>query len=127
MAAEVKRITNGVGVDRIVEVDFGGNLATSLQVIKPDGVIASYASRGNAEPKVPFRQLMVKNILVRGILVYTMPEAAKVEGADDITTALQERALKPRVGQRLPLERVADAHAAVERGAVIGNVVLHHA
>jgi NADPH:quinone reductase len=127
VVAEVKRITNGEGVDRIVEVDFGGNLPVSLQVLKPFGVLAAYATRGNSEPNVPFRQLMVKNILVRGILVYTMPEEAKVQGARDITRALEEGALKPRVGKRLPLEQIAEAHSAVERGAVIGNVVLFHA
>jgi NADPH:quinone reductase len=127
VVAEVKRLTDGAGVDRIVEVDFGGNLAVSLQVLKPFGVIAGYATRGNAEPNVPFRQLMVKNIVVRGILVYTMPEEAKVEGARDITQALQAAALKPRIGKRLPLAQIADAHTAVERGAVIGNVVLDHA
>jgi NADPH2:quinone reductase len=124
VVAEVKRLTGGAGVDRIVEVDFGGNLPVSLQIIKPDGVIAGYATRGNAEPKVPFRALMTKNVVVRGVLVYTMPEAAKEAGVRDVTRALQEGAFVPRIGARMPLEKIADAHTAVERGAVIGNVVL---
>jgi NADPH2:quinone reductase len=123
--AEVKRITDGAGVDRIVEVDFGGNLPTSLQILKSDAVIASYASRGVAEPAVPFRTLMQRNITVHAILVYTMPEAAKAAGAADITRAIEAGALKPLIGARLPLERVAEAHTAVEQGSVIGNVVLH--
>jgi NADPH2:quinone reductase len=125
--AEIRRLTDGAGVDRIVEVDFGGNLPVSQQVIKPFGTIASYASRGDPEPKVVFRPLMVKNIVVRPILVYTMPEAAKVSGAADVNRALQEGALKPRIGERMALEQIADAHAAVERGSVIGNVVLTYA
>jgi NADPH2:quinone reductase len=124
VVAEVQHITNGAGVDRIVEVDFGGNLPVSQQLIKPFGTIAGYASRGDPEPKVAFRPLMVKNVVVRPILVYTMPEAAKVSGAADINRALEEGALNPRIGARLPLSSIADAHAAVERGTVIGNVVL---
>ena len=124
---EVGRITGGSGVDRIVEVDFGGNLPVSLQIIKPFGVIAGYATRGNAEPKVPFRALMTKNVLVRGILVYTMPEAAKESGAKDVTRALTDGALRPRIGAHMSLDKIADAHVAVERGGVIGNVVLDHA
>jgi NADPH2:quinone reductase len=124
VVAEVRRLTNNGGVDRIVEVDFGGNLAVAQQVLKPFGTIASYASRGDPEPKVAFRPLMVKNVVVRPILVYTMPESAKASGAADVNRALQEGALEPRVGARLPLERIADAHASVERGAVIGNVVI---
>jgi NADPH2:quinone reductase len=127
VVSEIRRLTDGAGVDRIVEVDFGGNLPVSQQIIKPFGTIASYASRGDPEPKVVFRPLMVKNIVVRPILVYTMPEAAKVTGASDVNRALEDGALKPRIGERLPLEQIAHGHAAVERGSVIGNVVLTYA
>jgi NADPH:quinone reductase len=125
VVAHIKRLTDGQGVERIVDVDFGGNLPTSLQIVKLHGVIASYATRGEAEPKVPFRALMQKNITVHAILVYTMPESAKASGAADITRALEEGALQPLIGARLPLDRIAEGHAAVERGSVIGNVVLH--
>jgi NADPH2:quinone reductase len=124
VVAEVRRLTDNTGVDRIVEVDFGGNLPTSQHIIKPFGTIAGYASRGDPEPKVAFRPLMVKNVVIRPILVYTMPEAAKVSGAADINRALEAGALRPRIGSRMPLDRIAEAHTAVERGAVIGNVVL---
>ena len=48
VAARVQAITGGAGVDRIVEVAFGANLAVSLQVLKTNGVIATYSS--DAEP-----------------------------------------------------------------------------
>jgi NADPH2:quinone reductase len=124
VAAEVKRLTGDVGVDRIVEVDFGGNLAASLQVLKPNGVIASYASRGDDKPAVPFRMLMVKNITVHAILVYTMAESAKEAAMADITRALEQGSLRPLITRRLPLERIAEAHAHVEQVASIGNTVV---
>jgi NADPH:quinone reductase len=126
VVAGVRHLTQGAGVERIVEVDFGGNLPVSLQVVKLHGTIASYATRGDPEPKVPFRSLMVKNITVHAILVYTMPEWAKAAAMTDVTRALEEGALRPLIGARLPLDRVAEAHSAVERGTIIGNVVLHH-
>jgi NADPH2:quinone reductase len=126
IVAEVKRLTGGAGVARIVDVDFGGNLPISLQIASLSGVIASYATRGNTEPTVPFRALMQKNLLVHAILVYTMPESAKAVGAAEVTRALEEGALRPVIGARLPLERIAEAHAAVEQGRIIGNVVLHY-
>jgi len=70
---------------------------------------------------------MVKNVVIRPILVYTMPEAAKVSGAEDVNRALAEGALKPRIGAQMSLEHIAVAHIAVERGSVIGNVVLTYA
>jgi NADPH2:quinone reductase len=127
VVAEVKGLTQDAGVDRIVDVEFGGNLPASVQIVKLQGTIASYASRGDQEPKVPFRALMQKNINVHAILVYTMPESAKAAGMADITRALEDQALRPVIGARLPLERIAEAHTAVERGSIIGNVVLHYA
>jgi NADPH2:quinone reductase len=124
VAAEIKRLTADAGVDRVVEVDFGGNLSTSVQVLKPNGVIASYASRGNDQPPVHFRTLMVKNITVHAILVYTMAESAKTSAADDITRALEAGALKPLITSRLPLNSIAQAHAHVEQVSSIGNTVL---
>jgi NADPH2:quinone reductase len=120
----IKRLTDGAGVDRIVDVDFGGNLSTTIQVLKPDGVVASYATRGEPEPRVPFRALMVKNLTVRAILVYTMSEAAKTAASQDITRTLESGALRPIIGQRLRLEDIAQAHTDVERGSIIGNTVL---
>jgi NADPH2:quinone reductase len=124
VVAEVSRLTNGAGVDRVVDVDFGGNLATSIQVVKPNGHIASYASRGDQAPTVPFRQLMVKNVTVHAILVYTMAESAKTAAAQDITRALEAGALRPMITSRLPLERIVEAHEHMERVASIGNTVL---
>jgi NADPH:quinone reductase len=124
VAAAIEELTGGAGVDRVVEVDFGGNLATSQRVLKANGVLAAYASRGAPEPVVPFRALMRKNLTLRLVLVYDMPEAAKTDGAADVTRALEEGLLRPVVGATYPLERIADAHVAVERGAVIGNVVV---
>ena len=124
VAAEIKRLTGNAGVDRVVDVDFGGNLATTLAVLKPDGVVASYASRGAEKPEVPFRQLMVKNITVHAILVYTMAESAKRAAMQDITRALEAGALRPLIASRLPLDRIADAHAHGERVSSVGNTVL---
>ena len=124
VAAEVSRLSGGAGVDRVVDVDFGGNLATTLQVVKPNGRIASYASRGNQAPAVPFRQLMVKNVTVHAILVYTMAETAKADAAQDITRALEAGALRPMITSSLPLERIVEAHQHVERVSSIGNTVL---
>ena len=122
VAAEIQRLTGGV--DRVVEVDFGGNLPTTLQVLKPSGTLASYATRGDEKPGVPFRTLMVKNLTVHAILVYTMPEPAKAAAMADITRALQEGGLRPVITRRLPLERIAEAHAHVEQVSSTGNTVL---
>jgi NADPH2:quinone reductase len=46
-AAQILELTGGAGVDRIVDVDFGGNLAVSQKVLKVNGAVATYASMGD--------------------------------------------------------------------------------
>jgi NADPH2:quinone reductase len=59
-------------VDRIVEVAFGANLATSLRMLKPNGVVATYASDLEPEPALPFWPLVMLDATVRFVLVYAM-------------------------------------------------------
>ena len=111
------------GVDRIVEVAFGANLATSLEVLNPNGVIATYSSDAEPEPTLPFWPLVLLDATVRFVLVYTMTRQAHNEAAAAISAALAEGWLKHNIGPILPLERIAEAHERVEAGSA-GKVVL---
>lgn len=111
-------------VDRIVEVAFGANLATSLQLLKPNGVIAAYSSDGEPEPALPFWPLVMLDATVRFVLVYAMTRQAHEEAAAAITAALRDGRLQHNIGRRLPLERIAEAHELVEQGRGGGKVIL---
>jgi NADPH2:quinone reductase len=123
-AARILELTDGAGVDRIVEVDFGANLATSLAVLKPNGVIAAYASMSVPAPQLPYYPLMMRGIGVELVFVYLMPAAARARALADIGEMLAEGALRPAVGARYPLDAVAAAHEAQESGRVVGNIVI---
>jgi NADPH2:quinone reductase len=123
-AATILELTGGVGVDRIVEVDFGGNVTVSAKVLKVNGTIASYASMGAPEPKLPFYALMSKNAAIRPVLIYTMPERAKDEAVRDISHLVATGRLVHVIGARFPLERIVEAHQAQEGGKVTGNIVI---
>ncbi|HTO49184.1 MAG TPA: NADPH:quinone reductase [Burkholderiales bacterium] len=122
-AERVLALTGGAGVDHIVEVDFGANLATTLAVLKPNGSIATYASMAKTEPAIPFYALMFKNVRLLWVFVYEMPQGAMTDAGRDVNAWLASRtAVHPR--QHLfPLDRLADAHIAVEEGAV-GKVIV---
>lgn len=127
-AAEAIRRAAPEGVDIVVEVSPGVNAQLDLAVLAPNGVVAYYADNGGPELILPLREAFFRNLRWNGVLVYTMPAAAKREAIAAITAALTVGAL--RVGEeaglplhRFPLERTADAHAAVEGGAV-GKVLI---
>jgi NADPH:quinone reductase len=124
VVARVQAITEGAGVDRIVEVAFGANLPVSLQVLKTNGVIATYSSDANPTPTIPFGQMLGKDVAVRFVLVYVMGEAAHQDAIRDITTALEAGLLHPVAVQRFTLDEIAAAHEAVETGHTAGKVLL---
>ncbi len=124
VTAAVNDFTQGQGVDRIVEIEFGGNLQTSLACLKQNGVIATYASSAVMEPKLPFYPMMFQGVTVRMVLVYILPEAARRQSIQDINHALAQGALVHAIAETYPLARIADAHKAVESGKMIGNVVV---
>ena len=110
-------------VDHIVEVDFGANLAQTLACLKDGGSIATYASMGKPEPAIPFYPMMFKNLRLLWVFVYEMPAHAIEAAASDVNAWLETgKALMPPF-TRFPLEKLADAHVAVEKGAV-GKVLV---
>jgi len=108
------------GVDTIVEVAPAANAALDVAVLGPPGVVAAYAS-SEEDLVLPVRPLMVLNARWQFVLVYTMPPEAKAAAVEAVSAAVAGGVL--RVGEeaglplrRFPLERTADAHAAVESG-----------
>jgi len=123
VAVQVLDITRGVGVDHIVDVDFGGNIPTTLKIIRNNGSVASYASMGAATPTLPFYAFMQKNVHLLWVLVYELSRQALDDGAREVNAWLASgRAVLPPL-VRFPLARLVDAHVAVEQAAV-GKVVV---
>lgn len=119
----VLEITDGAGVDRVVDVELGGNLASTVPLLKTRGVIATYASQAMPEPTIPFYQLLYKNATVRCELVFLMSEEAKHQALADITEWLEAGRLKHHIAETIPLAEAVRAHQAVEAEA-FGKVVL---
>ena len=127
VADEVRRVAPG-GVDVVVEVAAAQNAALDAQLLRADGAVAVYAGTPDDQLVVPIRPMMQVNARWQFVLLYTVPTAAKAHAVEDVTAAVTEGAV--RVGEEVglplhhfPLERAADAHAAVESGAV-GKVLI---
>ena len=122
--ARIRAETSGRGVDRIVEVDFGGNLEMLLDIIAVNGAVSAYASRGNPAPVLPFAGLMRRNVTIEGVMLPTSPPAARRQAQADILRWLQEGERLHRIAGTFPLAQTAAAHKAVEAGGKRGTVVV---
>jgi NADPH2:quinone reductase len=126
-ADQIRRLVPD-GVDVVVELAPGANAALDAAVLAANGTVAVYATDGGSELELSVGELMSRNIRYQFVLVYTVSRAAKDQAVSDVTAAAAAGALP--VGEdaglplhRFPLEQTAQAHAAVEGGAV-GKVLV---
>jgi NADPH2:quinone reductase len=124
VVAEILAASGGELIDRVVDVEFGANLPISVEVLKVSGVIATYSSTQIPEPKIPFFRMMYKDLTLRTIIVYAMPEAAKLQAIDDIDKALSNDALKHRIAASMPLGEIVRANEVIEQSGIRGAVIL---
>jgi NADPH:quinone reductase len=123
LKAALHKATGGKGADRIVEVDFGGNLDVIVDCIALNGTVAVYATRGGATPTVPIRTFMQRNVTIQNVVLNNAPLAARQRAQADITRWLASPRLH-RVAGLFPLDQTAAAHLAVEAGSKRGTVVV---
>jgi NADPH:quinone reductase len=109
-------------VDRVVEVALGANLGLDLALAHPDTVVVTYAAEP-ADPVLPVRACMTANVLLRFILLYSVPAAALDHAVADISAALADGALTELPSHRYPLSGIVGAHEAAEAGPV-GKVLV---
>jgi NADPH2:quinone reductase len=123
VGARIKALTRGIGVDAVIEVDLTANAKLLPSVLRAHGKVVVYGM-GSAEVSLPGLWLMQKSATVRFFLVYDLTADDRAAALAELNRLLQEGRLAHAIGLRLPLDRIVEAHEALERGEVIGNVVL---
>jgi NADPH:quinone reductase len=122
-ADQISSFAGAAGVEHVVEVALGANLQLDLAVAaQPEARIVCYAAEAD-DPVLPVRACMNANIVLRFVLLYRFPPEALSQAARDITAALAEGALTELPVVKFPLDEIAAAHEAVERGT-LGKVLV---
>ena len=111
------------GVDHVVEVAFGANIDADVELLKQGGSLASYATN-DAAPKIPFWQMVFKNLRVYFLGSDDFPREAKMQAARDINSTLEGGWTGFEIAERMPLAEIAGAHDLVDHPARPGRVVL---
>jgi NADPH:quinone reductase len=122
--AKAMAFTGQRGVDRVVDVDFGGNIATTLKLMAVNSTIAVYASNGNRGPVVPMRELMEKCIALRTLVLFALPKPLLSAAQADISQWLAAGPRIHPIAAQFALADTAQAHLAVEKGDKLGTVIV---
>ena len=124
VASEVMCLTGGQGIDGLVDVDFGANISWSIEALKAHTTIATYASATIPNPELPFYKLMFKQITIKPIFVYILPNEIRTQSIELIQKACHKNLLSPLIHGIYPLNDIILAHEAVEKNQKIGQVLL---
>ncbi len=123
VAARVKEITGGKGVDAVLEMDLGVNSRLWPAILRARGNVVVYGVSGG-EQAVPAQFCLVSNINIRFILVYEMTAAEFDRAIAGISKMLAAGSLVHNIAISLPLDQIVAAHEAVEKGTAIGKVIV---
>lgn len=113
----VREATGGRGVSRIIEVDLAANFETDIACLAPGGMIASYSSSSNPTPTLPYYGLADLGARLRFVQGFRLAPEERRQAEAMIARMSAEGSLTPQIGATFPLDRIAEAHARVERGA----------
>jgi NADPH:quinone reductase len=119
-AARIAEITGGKGVDRVIEVDLKANAMTYPAILADHGKAVVYGS-GSGPIEIP--SFIPTSTTLQFIIVYTLTDAQRAKYIPELTALLAAGTLKHAIGQRFPLDKIVEAHEAVEAGA-FGNVIV---
>lgn len=115
---QVLELTDGRGVDHIVEVGGAGTLAQSIRAAKVGGHIALIGVLTGFNGEMPTMELMSKQIRLQGLIVGNRRQQ------QEYVAALEQTGIRPIIHSRFPLEQLADAFQLQEHGGHFGKLVV---
>ena len=123
LAASVAELTEGEGLDRVIEVDVAANGAVDAEMLRPGGCAVVYGS-GKGGFELPFFTQIAKNLSWHFFIVYSLSPADRAAAEATLRWMLEAGVLQHRIDRRVELDDIVQAHEAVESGRLMGNLVL---
>ena len=126
--AEVKRLTQGKGVNVVLDMVAGDYIARELQCVAEDGRIAVIATQGGNQSAIDAGLLLRKRIALTGSTLRPRPIAYKAVLAQALKQRvwplLESGAIRPVIHQVFEAAQAAQAHALMESSSHVGKIVL---
>jgi NADPH2:quinone reductase len=120
--AEVMTITEGHGVDIVLEMLSNVNLDKDLTVLALGGRVIVIGSRGRIE--INPRETMSRDADIRGMMLFNASEKEKSGIHAALRAGLENGTLKPVIGHEFPLAEAARAHERILQPGAHGKIVL---
>ncbi|MET0982124.1 MAG: NAD(P)H-quinone oxidoreductase, partial [Telluria sp.] len=124
----VKSLTDGRGVDVVLDMVAGDYVAREIACLADDGRIALIALLGGAKANIDLGQVLRRRLTISGSTLRPRPVAFKAAIArklrERVWPLIEAGRVKPVIYKVFPLEEAAQAHALMESSAHVGKIVL---
>jgi len=124
----VKRITDGAGVDVILDMVAGDYVARELACLAEDGRLVIIAVQGGVKSEINAGQVLRRRLTVTGSTLRPRPVAFKAAIAQSLLQRvwplLEKGTVKPVIHSSFPAADAAAAHTLMEAGRHVGKIVL---
>lgn len=125
---EVQAITDGRGVDVVLDMIGGDYFARNFRCLADDGRHVSIAAQRGPEATFQIWDVMRRRLTLTGSTLRARSVEFKsllcAEIARNVGPFIAEGRLKPVIDRVFPLAEVADAHRRIESGEHVGKIVL---
>ena len=125
---EVKKLTDGKGVNLILDMVGGDYIDKNYEIAAMDGRIVQIAFLGGPKATVNFAKLMMKRLHHTGSTLRPRSNADKAAMVAAIEAKvmplIRDGKVKPLIDATFPLEKASEAHARMETSQHIGKIVL---
>ncbi len=119
---EILQLTDGRGVDILLEMLANVNLGRDLTLLAKYGRVIVIGSRGNVE--ITPRELMKRDADIRAMTLYNASDRELASIHSALGVGLENGTLRPVVGREMRLADAAKAHVAVLEAGAYGKIVL---
>ncbi len=119
---ELMKITEGRGVDIILEMLANVNLGKDLQVLAREGRVIVIGNRGKVE--IDARDAMTRDAEIRGMILFNVSAREKVAIHAALRAGLESGTVKPVIARELPLAEAARAHELIMQPGAAGKIIL---
>ncbi len=126
--AEVARITDGKGVELVLDMVAGDYVPRNMKCLAVDGRHVTIAVQGGVKAEISMVDVLVRRLTLTGSTLRPRSAEFKTLLAEEIARnawpLVEEGQLRPVMDRAFPLAEVAAAHARMEAGSHIGKIVL---
>ncbi|WP_219114333.1 NAD(P)H-quinone oxidoreductase [Janthinobacterium sp. UMAB-56] len=126
--AVVKQLTEGKGVDVILDMVGGDYLPREIDCLADDGRIGLIAVQGGSKATLDLGQVLRRRLSVSGSTLRPRPVAFKAAIAQHLRATvwplIEAGKIKPVIYQTFPLEQASEAHALMEASTHVGKIML---